>query len=243
MMNSRDRKILIGFVIILVLFAVGIGVRVFMNKDTNTTTMTNGERFKSEYEALNGKLNESSKMTYPEVSINAKNPIKYLNEEQTIDLIKNKTGIIYFGFNSCPWCRTMIPMLLKAAESTGLGEINYLDIKDIRDVMVLDDNDKPVTKTEGSKGYKELLKAMDSVLDDYYLTNSDNEKIHAGEKRLYAPTVIAVKDGKIIDIHVDTVSTQKTGYTPLSQKEQEELFQIYQEMMLKMLGSSCNESC
>ena len=75
------------------------------------------------------------------------------------------------------------------------------------------------------------------------MTGKDGKKIDTLEKRLYAPTVVSVKDGKILSIHVDTVASQKSGYSPLSKEEEEELFAIYQKMILELLGSTCDESC
>ena len=137
----------------------------------------------------------------------------------------------------------MVPVLLKAATNTNLGEINYVDIKNIRDQLTLDDNDKVVVKDEGTNGYREILKALDSVLEPYYLKNKDGKNIDTKEKRLYAPTVVVVKEGKILDIHVDTVTSQENGYSPLNEKQTEELYHIYQKMILKLLDSTCDESC
>lgn len=240
---DQNRKILLFIVAGLMTIATILGVMAVRNNDENPVLKSDALRFKEEYEALNGTMNEKVQMNYPVVEIKEDNPIVYKTDDEIAKFLEDGTGIIYFGFSSCPWCRTMVPMMLKAAESTNLGEIKYLNIENIRDILTLDDNDQVVVEKEGTHGYREILKRLDSFLDTYYLTNSKNKKIDTKEKRLYAPTVVAIKNGKILDVHVQTVSSQKSGYQALTEKEQEELFLIYQKMFLKLLDSSCDESC
>lgn len=40
-----------------------------------------------------------------------------------------------------------------------------------------------------------------------------------GVKRLYAPTVVGVKDGKVVGIHVATVESQTNPYEVLTDKQ------------------------
>lgn len=240
---ERDKKVLLMIILGLMVLASMLGVLAIRNNEKNPILKSDAVKFKEEYEALNGKINESNQMNYPIVELSEENPFVYKTDDEIVPILKEGTGIIYFGFSTCPWCRSAIPLLLKAAESTNLGQIYYVDIKEIRDVLTLDDFNEIVVKEEGSHGYKEILKLMDSVLEPYYLKGKDGETIDTKEKRLYAPTVVSVKDGKIQDIHVDTVKSQKNGYQKLTNSEQEELFGIYQKMMLNLLDSSCGESC
>lgn len=240
---TQDRKILMMIVAGLMVFAAGLSALAFWDQKENPIVKSDGLRFKEEYEAYNGMMNESNKTNYPTVEIDENNPFVYKTDDEIAHFLENGTGVIYFGFSTCPWCRSAVPILNKAASSTNLGEILYVDIKNIRDTLTLDDKDEIVVKEEGTNGYREILKKLDSVLEKYYLENKEGKKIDTLEKRLYAPTVVTVKDGKILDIHVDTVKTQKSGYDILTEKEQEELFEIYQKMILKLQNTTCGESC
>lgn len=240
---EQDKKVLITIVAILMAIATSLGVMAIWKNGDDPVLKSDAVKFKEEYESLNGQINESNKMTYPTVEVNENNPIRYQTDDEIVKFLENGTGVIYFGFSSCPWCRTAVPLLLKAAESTNLGEILYVDIKNIRDTLALDDNNEVIVQQDGTNGYKEILKKLDRVLEPYYLTSKNNKKIDTKEKRLYAPTVVTIKDGQILDVHVNTVASQESGYTPLDQKEQEELFGIYQKMILKLLDSSCDEAC
>ncbi len=240
---EKDRKILMSIVVVIMCIASIFGGLSLKNQENKSSTLSDALKFKEEYESLNGSINEQNKMNYPVVEVKENNPIRYLSDDEAAEQLKNGTGLFYFGFSSCPWCRSMVPVLLEAASNTNLGEIYYVDIKNIRDQLTLDDNDKIVVRDEGTNGYKEILVALDSVLEPYYLKNKDGKNIDTKEKRLYAPTVVVVKEGKILDIHVDTVKSQENAYTPLNEKQKEELYNIYQKMILKLLNSTCDEAC
>lgn len=240
---EKDKKILMSIVVVIMCIASIFGGLSLKNQEDKSSTLSDALKFKEEYESLNGSINEQNKMNYPVVEVKENNPIRYLSDDEAAEQLKNGTGLFYFGFSSCPWCRSMVPVLLEAASNTNLGEIYYVDIKNIRDQLTLDDNDKIVVRDEGTNGYKEILVALDSVLEPYYLKNKDGKNIDTKEKRLYAPTVVVVKEGKILDIHVDTVKSQENAYTPLNEKQREELYNIYQKMILKLLNSTCDEAC
>lgn len=240
---EKDKKILMSIVVVIMCIASIFGGLSLKNQENKSSTLSDALKFKEEYESLNGSINEQNKMNYPVVEVKENNPIRYLSDDEAAEQLKNGTGLFYFGFSSCPWCRSMVPLLLEAASNTNLGEIYYVDIKNIRDQLTLDDNDKIVVRDEGTNGYKEILVALDSVLEPYYLKNKDGKNIDTKEKRLYAPTVVVVKEGKILDIHVDTVKSQENAYTPLNEKQKEELYNIYQKMILKLLNSTCDEAC
>ena len=52
-----------------------------------------------------------------------------------------------------------------------------------------------------------------------------------GVKRLYAPTVVGVKEGKVVGIHVATVESQTNPYEVLSDKQKDELKSVYKKMI------------
>ncbi len=190
-------------------------------------------KFKIEYESLNGKKNEEGK-TYKSISIKKNNPIEYANYEKIFDVLDN-TGIIYFGFPECPWCRSAIPSLLDAAEETGLEKIYYMNNLNDRDIKVLKDG-SIVTEKKGTNNYNKLLKKIGDMASTYEGLNDETIK------RLYYPTVIAVKNGNILDIIVGTVDSQKDPYTPLTKKQALELKEKYTIAMNKILMCDASSS-
>jgi len=72
--------------------------------------------------------------------------------------------------------------------------IYYVDVLEIRDTIEYNNGELNTTK-EGDKYYMKLIELYGNVLDDYKVKNGD-ESIDTGEKRIYAPNVIAVVNGK-----------------------------------------------
>ena len=214
---------------IIVVIALVIAILFFL---LNNKGMSDGERFKQEYEELND--------SHLEVNIDSDNMIKYIGLEEAIDIIKNDTGVIYFGYPSCPWCRNAVPVLLDAASSTSLDTIYYVNAYNIRDVKELDDDGNIVTTNEGDRLYDDLLKVLDDILDPYTLTLDNGEVIDLGEKRLYVPMVLFVKDGEVVSYHLSTVDSQEDPSISLNDSQRDELYNIYLDGINNVVGGICN---
>lgn len=76
---------------------------------------TDAIKFKEEYESLNNTVRESDGAEYNNISIDEKNPIKYVDTKEALKVLKEETAIIYVGANWCPWCRNAIPVLFDVA--------------------------------------------------------------------------------------------------------------------------------
>ncbi len=168
-------------------------------KEQQLSNMTDAQRFKQEYEELN-----SSSVN---MQISEQNPIKYATINEIFDVLENKTGIVYFGFPGCPWCRNMLPVLLEFAKNNDIDTIYYLNPREVSD--------------------EEHSKLIDT-LKDYLETNAN------GDLTLYVPDVYFVKDGKIIGHHLSTVSTQTDPYVPLTEEQKEELLKIFDDLFVKI---------
>lgn len=187
-------KKIFNILICLVLLFVIVGCN---NKSNNDAA-----QFKKEYEELNDK---SVKM-----NIDEKNPIKYVTFDEVVDVLTNGTGVVYFGFPGCPWCRNVIPVLFEVAQTNNVDTIYYFNPREIRN--------------SGTDAYQKLV----NILSDYLEENED------GDKTLYVPDVYFVKDGKIVGNHLSTVDSQKDPYTPLNNEQITELKNIYQELFNKI---------
>ena len=112
---------------------------------------------------------------------------------------------------------------------------------DVRDKLSLDNDGNIVTEVEGAKGYTDLLNALDTILDDYVISDEDGNEVKTGEKRIYVPLVIFVRDGEIVDYHADTVSSQTDPYVALTNEEKNELINIYKEKINKIASNTCTD--
>lgn len=219
---------------------LGITCCLFLVNGCNLTkeekTTLDEQKFKTEYESLNGEKNSSGK-DYKTITIPAKNKVTYLNDQETLKFLKSGTGVLYFGFPECPWCRTAIPVLLETMASKKQENLYYFNALSIRDKKELNEDGTIVTTQEGTKAYYEILEALGKNADTYEGLNDESIK------RLYFPTVVFVKDGKIIGTHTATVESQKDPYEPLSLEQKTELVSIYDNYLKELNTTMCDEAC
>lgn len=213
-------------------------------KNEKEVVITDAIKFKNEYESLNGKVAykvKDKEYKYPDVKISEENAVKYSNADEVEKVVEEGTGVIYLGYAKCPWCRSAVPALLQAAEDAGIENIYYIDMENERDQYAVEDK-KLVLKDVGTNGYQKLLKVFDKYLDDYVI-ESDGKEYEVGEKRIYVPMVVFVRDGEIVGVHVDTVKSQKNPFKALNEEQFEELYNIYSGYMHEVLNDLCDERC
>lgn len=216
---ERRNKIILITIVILTLIVIAVCVYCIINN--NHVNNSDAIKFRTEYMELNDKINESVGKAYPLVNVSVDNTVKYTSPKEATKMLKSGTGLIYFGFNNCSWCRTLVSILTDVAIKKG-EKVNYVDITDIRSSFIIEDGKLSKNK-KGTKDYYNILEELAEYLDDYYLEDEVGNKYDTEEKRLYAPTLVAVNKGKITGIHVGTVSTQQNGYDKLTNDEIKEL--------------------
>lgn len=182
------RKFVYLFILILILGVV-VGCKT-----------SDGKKFKKEYESLNGEKLEGTEYSYSNLSIPSDNKVIYKTDSEIIDVIKNETAVIYFGFNSCPWCRSMVNNLLDVTNELGIEKLYYVDVKDIRDTLEFDEDGNIVRTKSATASYNELLSLLDEHLDYYTITDKSGNNVDTMEKRIYAPNVVVVKEGKVLGL-------------------------------------------
>lgn len=200
---------------------------------TKEETESDALKFKAEYEELNGKPNSTGTKNYVTLDISESNTIKYRTESEIIELLESGTGIIYFGFPNCPWCRNATYALLEIAEEEKM-DVNYLNILDIRSTYSIEEDGRLTLEKEGTESYYRILELLDNELEDFTLTTESGLEVSTGEKRLYSPTTVFVKDGIIEGVHVGTVSSQEDPYVLLTDEQKEELKEIFMNYINKI---------
>ncbi len=203
---KRGLVIFILGVILLVLFIWSTGA---FSKNSDAT------KFYSEYGSVS--------------DIKENNLYKYASKEQVLNILDHDTGVIYFGYSTCTWCKSMVSVLNDAAREAKVKEINYYDIKNDRDELVLNENNEIITEKQGTAFYRELLKELDDVLSPYLLKDSEGKEVDTEEKRIYVPLVVFVKEGEAVFAHQNTIESQDDPMKKLTKKEEEELKAIYKK--------------
>lgn len=232
----KDNKLFMIIVTILAAIVLVLNIQ----KVISNNSQTDGIKFKEEYEKLNGKKNDQGKK-YREITIDSKNKIVYKTSEEVLDLIdKKKSFVLYFGFDTCPWCRSVVPTLASISKELN-QEVYYIDVKDIRDTFELDADNKPKLVKKGSKDYSRLLEKLEPVLEDYTLTDSDNNEIKVGEKRIYAPSIVSVIDGKAKELTTGISDKQTDGYMKLTKEMKKETYNKIKKVLKQV--SDKNNTC
>lgn len=139
-------------------------------------------------------------------------------EEITMDDALNyfregKSGILFFGFESCPWCKEARPILKKVAKAQK---------KDIYYVKVRDD-DHNLLYTD------EQREELSQYIGKYMSKNKEEDN----KLWLYVPLVVAVKDGKAIGGHQGTVKSHDATKRKMTKKEKKKLTKTYMNLLKK----------
>ncbi len=232
----KDNKLFMIIVTVLAAIVLVLNIQ----KVISNNSQTDGIKFKEEYEKLNGKKNDQGKK-YREITIDSKNKMVYKTTEEVLNLIdKKKSFVLYFGFDTCPWCRSVVPTLASISKELN-QEVYYIGVKDIRDTFELDDDNKPKLVKKGSKDYSKLLEKLEPVLEDYTLTDSDNNEIKVGEKRIYAPSIVSVIDGKAKELTTGISDKQTDGYMKLTKEMEKETYNKIKKVLKQV--SDKNNTC
>lgn len=142
----------------------------------------------------------------------------YRSIEEIIKILENGTGVVYLGFPSCPWCQAYVPYLNEVAKENNISKIYYYNIL----------NDRK----ENTENYQKILE----LLGDY--AEHDDE----GNKRIYAPTIIFVNDGKIEGMDSETAKDTK-GFEKPEDYWTEESVQALKERLAKLCDKVDETTC
>lgn len=130
------------------------------------------------------------------------------NQANTYFKDKDFSGIIYIGFDTCPWCLEAVPVMNEVAKDLGLS-IYYVNKKDPQ-----------------NQEHPEWVEKTTEILNDAYgLEVDENNK-----PVLYVPEVIVVKGGEIVSHHMGTLEDHDATKRKMTDSEKEELSTIYRDM-------------
>ena len=183
------------------------------------------QAFKTEYESLN---TEKMPITVPE-DLN----ISVLDFSGTKEFLEKGTGILYFGFPTCPWCRALLPNLFDAMKKSQISDLYYYNPREIRDQKSLGADGKIVVEKETSPEYQYLLDKLDSVLPVYEGLKDPSIK------RLYVPFVVVLKEGKIVGSHLNTLDEQEDPSVPLTDEQKAKLVELLEQAMAPLASQTC----
>ena len=166
-------------IISIIVLLIGLVIVYFLNRKEK-----DGVRFQNEYSYL---------------EIDSNNPFIYKSAKDIEDLINEKNSfLVFFGYPNNDDVNTFLPKLIEFLKNNNVDLIYYVNIEKIRNEVIYNGKSIETVKI-GTQGYYHLLDILDELLDDFYVLNSKGKKISAG-KRIEAPTLLVVKNGKPVKI-------------------------------------------
>lgn len=177
---------------------------------SNITPTEDALRFKKEYEDVNGMIREKDGMLFNNVDIPEQNPIQYINIDEFVDILNNKSGIVFLSSPTCPYCRASISSLLKAAKELKMTTIYYYDIS------------KDENETDSENEIQELKR---------YGIITENEE---GKNAWKIPQLLNIKDKKIVSSAngaMYELENGQTKYDKLTQIQENDIYNIYKKVL------------
>ena len=153
---------------------------------------------------------------YHEVANN--NVFVYRNIDEIINILEKGTGIVYLGFPECKWCQRYTKYLNEVAMDMGISKIYYYNIREDRKL--------------NTENYHKIV----SILENYL--QNDEE----GNKRIYVPSVIALKKGEIVGFDDETAWDTKGFETPDEYWNTDEVNDL-KEKLEKMIADTGSNIC
>ena len=235
------KKVLIIISVIVLLLVLIIGVYfIFFHKPEAKNE--DALKFKEEYESLNNTVRKSDGANYNNVDVPEDNPIKYISVDEAIDLLDSKKTIIYVGANWCPWCRNMLKPMFDVAEELEVDTIYYLELDDDKSNYEVKDGELKKVNN-GSDSYYKLLDELKDYLEDYELTDDEGNTYSTGEKRIYIPFFITIKNGGIVEAKgiSRTLEEGQDKYSEMTDKQYDALYEEFYNTFSKVYPS--DSSC
>lgn len=229
------KKNVIIIISLIIIIAVMSFVLVLMKTDKNQNEFTEDEiKFKQEYESVNG-VELAENYSLKNVEIVSDNNVSYVTDDEVLDLLKKGTNVIYFGWADCNWCRSIVPTLIEVLKDNNIDTLYYYDFKSLRSAYEEGSNDKKVSI------YEDILDIIGEDISSVF----DENSLRSGEKKVLAPTVVFIKDGKYVGLHVKSIDSQINSTDLLTKKQIKELYEKYQTLVNQIKSNVCttDEGC
>ncbi len=132
------------------------------------------------FDNIEEKTEEVNKFATEYTLLDDDNIFVYRSIDEIINILTNKTGVVFFCTKDSKWCQYYAYYLNNTLKELGIKEINYLDIKKDRELLT-----------------SKYQKIVDLLSNNLYTDDLDNKKI-------FMPDLTIVKDGVIIAHNNDT---------------------------------------
>lgn len=159
---------------------------------------------------------DANKFIEEYTQVDKNNVYVYRSIDEIINILEKGTGIVYLGFPECQWCQRYTKYLNEVALDLGLSKIYYYNIREDR--------------KNNTKNYQKLV----SILEEYL--QNDEE----GNKRIYAPSIIALKKGEIVGFDDETAWDTKGFSTPDEYWTEDEVKDLKDKLETMIVATDSN---
>ena len=228
-----DKKNKICLIILLVCTVLVMGICTYAVCTHKRENIEDAQKIKREYERYNNALIEGTDNRLVDVKIDENNPFVIKTPKEILDVLKKEKAIIFFGDSRSSLCRNAIEVLINVSYENNITKIYYVDIFGISDEYKYAGSIRPKKIKDGTIAYEEIRKFLGDKLKQYYVPDKKGNLYDTSVTRLYAPTLIAVNNGKVIGFHEKTVETHEDEFKKLNKDEKAELKIYYQNVIDK----------
>lgn len=193
---------------------------------------------KEEYESLNGTLRKG-KFIYQSVTIDD-SIIDSVSIKDAIEIYKNSDeSTLYFGANWCPWCRSLLPVLIKYAKKEN-KRITYINMDKKRPIYIKTDG-KYVLDYKGDDEYQLLINEFKDIMTNCVAKVGEELEEVPNTYNISLPLVLFGSNGAIISYHYGGVDLKEnqTPYDLFDSEQEKELFDIF-ESHKNVIGMTCD---
>ena len=180
---------------------------------------------KEHYESLNGLTNASGK-EHRTITISEDNVFVDISPDDLKEKIdNNEEFILFMSSNMCPWCRSVIESIDTISKEQGIEKIYTLENWDsegkeiFRDKLSVSEDGTINVDIPGHETYYKLLSMdVNDFFSEFELTDKNEVKHPSGEKRIYLPTLLYIKDGEIKLMTTATSTHQENSRDELTEQ-------------------------
>ena len=159
---------------------------------------------------------DGEKFSEEYTKIDKDNVFVYRTIDEIIKVLENGTGIVYLGFPECPWCQAYVKYLNDVAKDMAVSKIYYYNI------------------LEDRKNNTEKYQKIVSILEEYLQYDEE------GNKRIYVPSIIAVKKGEIVGFDDETAWDTKGFEDPKDYWTKEEVKDLKEKLETMIADTDSN---
>lgn len=161
-------------------------------------------------------LTDGEKFSEEYTQVDKENVFVYRDIEEIIKILENGTGLVYLGFPECPWCQAYVKYLNEVANDMAVSKIYYYNILEAR--------------KDNTEEYQQIV----SLLEEYLQYDEE------GNKRVYVPSVIAVKKGEIVGFDDETAWDTKGYEKPQDYWTEEEVKDLKEKLETMISDAELN---